>query len=129
MISIIFIKDITSVDKTVLFCYIYINDVVQHIFEEYMDVDKITPITRLYIDYIFGQTKINNIIKKYESLLDHENKDSVQTIQDLIFTECVNDKCWKLCNTCNSEFSSKKRNFEELCFIQNNQTTCKNHSI
>jgi hypothetical protein len=94
-----------------------------------MDVDKITSITRLYIDYTFGMNKINNISKKYETLLENEGKNNIQTIKDLIFTECVNDKCWKLCNECNSEYISKKRNFEDLYFIQNNQNTCKSHSM
>ena len=129
MLSIIFVKDITTVNKTQLLCNIYINYTQKYIFKEYIDIDKITPITRLYIDYVFGQNKINNIIKKYETLLDNEDKDRLQIIQDLIFTECVNDKCWKLCNTCNSEYISKKCNFEELCFIQNNQHTCKKHTI
>jgi hypothetical protein len=129
MLSITFLKNNTHTDKTLLLCSIYIDNNKTIIFEEYIDINKITSITRLYVDYVFGGNKINNIAKKYETLLDNDEKSILDKIQDLIFTECVNDKCWKLCNTCNLEYTTKKRNFEEVCFIQNNQYTCKDHTI
>ena len=74
MISIIFVKDNKYRDKILLLCFIYVNDSTKIIFKEYMDIDKITFITRLYIDYIFGKNKINNIIEKYEILLNNCGK-------------------------------------------------------
>lgn len=97
---------------------------------EKFNVNRATPITRMFLHTSFGrQSNIDNIIYKFTQHFDEQNEDEngLNYMKKLILDDCEKDKTWKMCPICQTEYNEKIRKFENIIFIVPYLDACVEH--
>ncbi len=125
--------EISLIDSIVELSLYACNNEYKETFTEIFHPYVTTPLTRLLLYVEFGKKyKIDDLITEFNNIKNiNENTNytsDIDQLKKIILLNLEKDSIWKICPTCNIEYETRIRKFENINYIMTNNNLCIFHS-